>query len=68
MRDFDPATFAELRDLRDRLRGDGFEDLVELSMGMSGDYGAAIDEGATLIRLGTAILGKRAPRREATGE
>lgn len=58
------ATFAELRELRDRLRGSGHEDLVELSMGMSDDYDVAIEQGATLVRLGTAILGRRPPRRQ----
>ncbi len=45
--------FRALRALRDRLG------LAELSMGMSGDYPAAIEEGATLVRVGTAIFGER---------
>jgi hypothetical protein len=48
--------FAALRGLRDRLG------LPELSMGMSGDYPVAIEEGATLVRIGTAIFGERPPR------
>jgi len=48
--------FAALRALRDRLG------LRELSMGMSGDYPVAIEEGATLVRIGTAIFGERRPR------
>jgi pyridoxal phosphate enzyme (YggS family) len=48
--------FRELRALRDRLG------LVELSMGMSGDYPVAIEEGATIVRVGTAIFGERARR------
>ena len=36
----------------------------ELSMGMSGDFEVAIEEGATIVRVGTAIFGPRAPRRE----
>ena len=48
--------FAALRGLRDRLG------LAELSMGMSGDYPVAIEEGATLVRVGTAIFGERPPR------
>jgi len=48
--------FAALRRLRDRLG------LAELSMGMSGDYPVAIEEGATLVRVGTAIFGERPPR------
>ncbi|MDG2307773.1 MAG: YggS family pyridoxal phosphate-dependent enzyme [Candidatus Binatia bacterium] len=59
------STFAELRDLRDGLRASGHEAVAELSMGMSGDYDAAIEQGATLVRLGTAILGPRPPRQEA---
>lgn len=59
------AAFAELRALRDRLRDGGHPELTELSMGMSGDYDAAIEQGATLLRLGTAILGPRPPRQEA---
>ena len=53
--------FAGLRNLRDILRQDlGQSDvLVDLSMGMSNDYLIAIDEGATLLRLGTCIFGKR---------
>ncbi len=45
--------FRALRALRDRVG------LAELSMGMSGDYPAAIEEGATLVRVGTAIFGER---------
>jgi PLP dependent protein len=48
--------FVALRALRDRLG------LRELSMGMSGDYPVAIEEGATLVRIGTAIFGERRPR------
>ena len=52
--------FARLRALRDELRGaPGAEHLRELSMGMSGDYEIAIEEGATIVRLGTAIFGPR---------
>jgi pyridoxal phosphate enzyme (YggS family) len=50
--------FARLRALRDGLGGG----LADLSMGMSGDYEAAIGEGSTLVRVGTAIFGAR-PRR-----
>jgi pyridoxal phosphate enzyme (YggS family) len=52
--------FARLRALRDELRGaPGGERLRELSMGMSSDYEVAIEEGATIVRLGTAIFGPR---------
>ena len=53
--------FVLLRGLRDRLRQDapaGIE-LGELSMGMSGDYEIAIEEGATVVRVGQAIFGAR---------
>jgi pyridoxal phosphate enzyme (YggS family) len=53
--------FRQLRDLRDRLADDGVSpDLVrELSMGMSHDFEVAIEEGATMVRVGTAIFGER---------
>ena len=51
--------FRRLRELRDELvRRFGME-LPELSMGMSGDYREAIEEGATIIRVGTEIFGPR---------
>jgi len=51
--------FAELRRLQERLNGRG-HDLDVLSMGMSGDFELAIAEGATHVRVGTAIFGARA--------
>ena len=52
--------FAHLRKLRDTLReSPGGGELRELSMGMSGDFEVAIEEGATLIRVGTALFGPR---------
>ena len=51
--------FAALRELRDRLQEKLRVGLPELSMGMSGDFEIAIEEGATLIRVGTAIFGER---------
>jgi pyridoxal phosphate enzyme (YggS family) len=50
--------FAELAALRTRLERDGIA-LDTLSMGMSADFEAAISAGATLVRIGTAIFGKR---------
>jgi PLP dependent protein len=50
--------FRAMRELFERLRGQGLE-LDTLSMGMSGDIEAAIAEGATIVRVGTAIFGKR---------
>jgi len=53
--------FARLRGLRDQLIASGApaERLRELSMGMSHDFGVAIEEGATMVRVGTAIFGER---------
>lgn len=51
--------FRRLRELRDELG------LEHCSMGMSADYEVAIEEGATMVRVGTAIFGPRAPRPEA---
>ena len=55
--------FVRLRALRDQWLADGVPAtaLGELSMGMSHDFEAAIEEGATLVRVGTAIFGKRTP-------
>jgi pyridoxal phosphate enzyme (YggS family) len=53
--------FAALRSLRDDLvaRGEDASMLSELSMGMSGDFEVAIEEGATIVRVGSAIFGQR---------
>jgi hypothetical protein len=53
------ATFRALRELRDRLAGASGIGLEELSMGMSADAEAAAAEGATLVRIGTALFGPR---------
>jgi pyridoxal phosphate enzyme (YggS family) len=61
--DADPRpVFRALRELRDDLcrAGDG-PALRCLSMGMSGDYGIAVEEGATHVRIGTALVGARTP-------
>jgi hypothetical protein len=52
------APHRQLRELFDKLRADGLE-LDTLSMGMSSDLEAAVLEGATIVRVGTAIFGKR---------
>jgi pyridoxal phosphate enzyme (YggS family) len=52
-------TFRDLRVLRDRLKEEEGLWLQTLSMGMSGDYASAVAEGATVIRLGTALFGPR---------
>ena len=51
--------FRRLRELRDAAEREGHR-LPELSMGMSGDYPVAVEEGATMIRLGTVLFGERA--------
>lgn len=50
--------FRELREIRDNAGAMGFN-LTELSMGMSHDFEVAIEEGATMVRVGTAIFGER---------
>lgn len=54
--------FARLRELRDDMG-----DLTELSMGMSSDYEEAVEEGATMVRIGTAIFGPRPERTAGAG-
>jgi pyridoxal phosphate enzyme (YggS family) len=55
--------FAKLRAIRDRLRQSWSQhfDLSELSMGMSGDYAVAVEEGATLVRIGRVLLEEDGP-------
>jgi hypothetical protein len=67
--DDDPKTarkcFRQLHKLRDELaRKHTRIDLSELSMGMSGDFEIAIEEGSTLVRIGTALFGAREPVRK----
>ena len=52
-------SFVNLRELREKLRVSSGLPLPELSMGMSGDFEAAIEEGSTIVRVGTAIFGPR---------
>ncbi|HEX2765807.1 MAG TPA: YggS family pyridoxal phosphate-dependent enzyme [Candidatus Limnocylindria bacterium] len=54
------SAFRRLRELRDELAGRIGQELPELSMGMSADAEAAAAEGATLVRIGTALFGPRA--------
>ena len=53
--------FAALRKLRDRIKAENIPNITmdELSMGMTGDFEAAIAEGATMVRIGRAIFGER---------
>lgn len=50
--------FRKLRELRDKLKKD-FPNLNQLSMGMSADFEVAVEEGSTIVRIGTAIFGPR---------
>jgi len=51
--------FAKLRELRDELEARGGQSFPGLSMGMSGDFEVAIEEGSTIVRVGSAIFGSR---------
>lgn len=53
--------FAALRELRDGITREGIEEITmkELSMGMSGDYMVAVEEGSTIVRIGRSIFGER---------
>src|SRR5919106_5243507 len=51
--------FVALRELRDQLQSEFRLSLPQLSMGMSNDFAVAVEEGATLVRVGTAIFGER---------
>ena len=55
--------FVELRELRGRLQTEFRVDLAQLSMGMTQDFMIAVEEGATFVRVGTAIFGERRARR-----
>lgn len=54
--------FVQLRELRDRVQTEFHVDLAQLSMGMTEDFVVAVEEGATLVRVGTAIFGERKKR------
>ena len=60
MADASRPWFKRLRELREAAG------LEHCSMGMSGDFEVAIEEGATMVRVGTAIFGSRAPRAAVT--
>jgi hypothetical protein len=61
--------FAKLRTIRDRLRESWSPhfDLLELSMGMSGDYEVAVEEGATVVRIGRMLIEEDGPVRRHDG-
>jgi pyridoxal phosphate enzyme (YggS family) len=58
--------FRRLREVRDAIR-ENHPDVVDLSMGMSLDYEAAVEEGATMVRIGTALFGPRDRPRDSGG-
>jgi uncharacterized pyridoxal phosphate-containing UPF0001 family protein len=55
--------FVQVRELRDSLQKEFNMKLPQLSMGMTQDFPIGIDEGATLVRVGTAIFGERRARK-----
>jgi len=59
--------FVQLRELRDRLEKEFRLKLPHLSMGMTNDFIIAVEEGATLVRVGTAIFGERSAKRTVGG-
>lgn len=60
--------FRRLRESRDRWRESSGLRLDTLSMGMSGDFEVAVEEGATMVRLGTVLFGERTRREPSGGE
>ena len=56
--------FVALRELRDRVQIAFHVDLAQLSMGMTQDFSVAVEEGATVVRVGTAIFGERSRKKE----
>ena len=56
--------FVQLHALRDRIQAEFHVDLPHLSMGMTQDYAIAVEEGATLVRVGTAVFGERSKARK----
>jgi PLP dependent protein len=60
--------FVHLRELRDRFQTEFHVDLAQLSMGMTQDFAVAVEEGATLVRVGTAIFGERSKKQKAKDE
>jgi uncharacterized pyridoxal phosphate-containing UPF0001 family protein len=61
--------FAKLKEIRDSLKRSWSPhfDLAELSMGMSNDYAAAVEEGATIVRIGRTLIEEDVPVRRQDG-
>jgi hypothetical protein len=59
--------FVQIRELRDSLEKEFSMKLPQLSMGMTQDFPIGIEEGATMVRVGTAIFGERSKRQKNTG-
>ena len=59
-----PVVEDTLREFRDQLQTEFHVDLAQLSMGMTQDFAIAVEEGATLVRVGTAIFGERSKRQK----
>jgi uncharacterized pyridoxal phosphate-containing UPF0001 family protein len=59
--------FVEVRELRDSLEKEFSLKLPQLSMGMTQDFSIGIEEGATLVRVGTAIFGERSKKKTTDG-
>ena len=57
--------FVQLCELRARLQTEFHVDLAQMSMGMTQDFAVAVEEGATLVRVGTAIFGERSRKKQA---
>jgi uncharacterized pyridoxal phosphate-containing UPF0001 family protein len=60
--------FRKLRELKERAEAVLGAPLPQLSMGMSGDFEVAIEEGSTMVRIGTALFGERVSRMRQPGE
>lgn len=60
--------FARLRALRDQIESELHVRLPHLSMGMSGDFPIAVEEGATFVRVGTALFGPRQPKAQQSSQ
>lgn len=52
-------SFSSLRSMKEKLNKNGFNKITRLSMGMTNDYEIAVEEGATMLRIGSAIFGER---------